>query len=112
VTDYFCTFNPNGAQTVACTASFSGTFKNLYVNGGNAPGAALNYTITLYVGAYNAMSATAVTCKITGASATSCNDTTHAVAIAAGQAFAFQVVADAGTATLSGVSFGVELDNP
>jgi hypothetical protein len=112
VTDYFCTFNPNGAQTVACTASFSGTFKNLYVNGGNAPGAALNYTITLYVGAYNAMSATALTCKITGASATSCNDTTHAVTIAAGQAFAFQVVADAGTATLSGVSFGVEFDNP
>jgi hypothetical protein len=79
-------------QNTAALSSFAGTFSNLYIRTADSPGTGNTYVFTLYVGAPVSMSATSVTCTISGASATTCNDATHTAAITAGQAWAIQVV--------------------
>lgn len=111
-----CYVGTQGCSTVASTAGFtvpfSGTLKNMTVNGTAAAGAGQSLTITLYVGAYGSIASTTITCVISGASATTCSDNTHSVAIAAGQAWAFQLVSTGSITAGIGTSYGIEFDNP
>lgn len=105
---------PQATTVAAPTSPLDGTFTRMYLNVQTAPGAAQTYTATLYVGTYGSgtLSATSITCTISGAVATSCNDNAHTAAITAGQAYAIQVVASAGAAGTGTDGWSLELDNP
>ncbi len=115
LTEYQCTFNL-GAEPVGCLLPFSGTFKNFYFETANGPGAGQTVVLTLYVGTYNSMSATSVTCTLTGAGTgagvNSCNDTTHTATFSAGQQWAIQSVVSGSATASAGLSYGIEADNP
>lgn len=97
---------------VAMTMPFGGTIKNFFFNVATAPGAAQTYTLTVFTGIFGSASASAITCPINGAAAVSCSDTTHSVALTAGQVFVVQLVGSAGAAATGGSSWGIEIDNP
>jgi hypothetical protein len=80
---------PYGAFTQSVTGAnvdvpvaVAGTLNGLHVKLSSAPGfsSADNYVLTVMVNNV----ATAITCTITGTSATSCADTTHTVAVSPG----------------------------
>lgn len=75
-----------GAVQIPLAAS--GTASSLYVSTFAAPGSGNSYTFTLRV----AGASTSITCEISGASATSCNDTTHTATVTAGQLVDISVV--------------------
>lgn len=83
----------------------AGTISNFYLNVNAAPGAALTYTVTLRKNQVNQT----VTCTITGASATSCNDTTHSFTVAAGDNVSVQIQNPATAAAVSVSNFGFKL---
>lgn len=104
LTDYTGVGAPGGTnQNSETIVSFSGSLSALYVKTGGAAGAGQSYTFTLYAGTPGGMTATSITCVISGASATTCSDLSHTAPIAAGQAFALQVVTSA-SAAATGVS--------
>ena len=92
VTDYDVPGGLSANQNVGALSPRNGVLSNFYARVAVAPGAGQTVTYTLYVGTPAAMSATSVTCQISGASSTICNDTTHSATITAGQAWAVQVV--------------------
>lgn len=98
------TSSPNGVWVLSPAG---GTFKNLYVSLTAAPGASQSVQVTLEV----AGSATSVTCTISGASATSCSDTTDTATISAGQTYNYQITVSSGNATET-MAAGIEFDNP
>lgn len=77
---------------VAVAAPSNASISNLQVSVSAAPGAGNSYTITFR----DASSDTALTCAISGASATSCNDSTHSVNITKGDLISWKLVS-AGT---------------
>jgi hypothetical protein len=88
-------FGPAGCfstsdPVVATPVSTAMTLKNFYVVSNTAPVGAQTYVVTVRKNNVD----TAVTCTITGA-ATSCNDTTHTVAFAAGDRISAGVVSSA-----------------
>lgn len=83
----------------------AGTVSNIYVNVNNAPGAGQTYTVTMRKNATNQT----VTCTISGAAATSCNDTTHSFAVAAADNVSVQITSSGAAATLSVANFGFKL---
>jgi hypothetical protein len=87
-------------------SSVSGVFSNLYVHVAAAPGTGNTDTFTLYIGNPTQMTATSVTCTISG-SANSCSDTTDSALITAGQAWAVQVVTSANASNPAASSLGV-----
>jgi hypothetical protein len=89
-------------------ATYSGTFRNLYVDLNVAPGAGQTWTFALFVNGV----ASGVTCPINGAAAQTCSDTSNSVAISAGQGFSLRAVASSGTTAAADVDWAVELDNP
>lgn len=108
-----CNFNGSALENVP--VALAGTFKNLYIVVANAPGVGQTYTFTLYTGTGQGtagLSASALTCQISGGSATTCNDTTHTVAMTVGQVWTLQVVSSGGAASVSGTGFAMEFDNP
>lgn len=111
-TFFSCTFNQNATENVAtCTSPIAGTFKNLFFNTTVAPAAGQNFTITLRTGNFNALGDSAVTCQVNNPS-TTCSDTTHSVAVTAGQGFSFKTVTSATSGTMTAGSYSVEFDNP
>ena len=82
-----------GQQIIAA----SGSMKSLYIQTSAAPGAAKSYAFTVRKNGAD----TALTCTISGASATTCNDTTHTISVAAGDLL---VLAAVPTGTPTGVS--------
>lgn len=105
-TTYFNTATNVGEAQIWGIAPIAGHLKNLYISSSAAPGASQSYTFTLRINT----NGQTLTCSISGA-ATTCNDTSHSVAIAAGQTYDFQVVtsASAANAIFTG---GMEFDNP
>lgn len=89
-------------QNTALVWPVGGVFSNMLLKTANPPGTGNSFVATLYVGTVGAMTATGVTCTIAN-SAVSCQDSSHSAAIAAGQAWAIQLVASA-SATASGNS--------
>ena len=87
------------ANTVYAVVPTAGTIKNLYVNLGTAP--SFTRTFTLYKNG----SATALTFNITG-SATSGNDTSHSVAVVAGDYIELVVSASGGTPLATSYNVG------
>jgi hypothetical protein len=88
-------FMPYGAFTqdgtaanVAVPVAVAGTLHGLHVKLSSAPGSSSNdeYVLTVLVNG----SATAITCSITGTSATSCADTTHTAAVLPGDLLELQ----------------------
>jgi hypothetical protein len=72
------------------TSPIAATAAKLYVTVNNAPGTGKLWTFTLMVNG----SATALTCTISAA-ATTCSDTSHAVAIVAGNTLSIQITSTA-----------------
>ena len=100
-TDY-CWINC-GATLVSSALSqaispIGGTLKNLTVNVVTAPGVGQTVVATVYVGAFGAPSATALTCSIGGTN-TSCVDLTHSAAVSAGNVYSVQIVTSAAAAS-------------
>lgn len=81
-----------------------GVLTSLYVNSSAAPGSAKSLVATLYVGS----TASAVTCTITGTSATQCSDTAHAASVLAGQIVILKVASTSGAANWN-VTWGAVL---
>lgn len=104
-TQYFLQTQSATENLIYWTAPRSGTFRNLYINVTNSPGAGQSYVFTLRVNGAD----TSVTCTISN-SATSCNDTTHTAAITAGQTYSIKSVSSA-TATGTDPAWGVEFFN-
>jgi len=104
-TQYFLQTQSATENLIYWTAPRSGTFRNLYINVTNSPGAGQSYVFTLRVNGAD----TSVTCTISD-SATSCNDTTHTAAITAGQTYSIKSVSSA-TATGTDPAWGVEFFN-
>lgn len=86
--------NPGVNQNTEALISRTGTLSNLHVHIAAAPGAGQTVTETLFVGPPTAMTATAVTCTISGASSFDCSDVdqSHAVSITEGQAWSLQQI--------------------
>lgn len=99
-------------QNTGALVSLAGTFRNLYIRAPIPPGAGQTFIATLFVGTPGGESSTTVTCTISGASATTCNDTTHTAAITAGQAWAVQVVTSAASGATGTMMLAAEMDNP
>lgn len=95
------------------TFPIAGTIKNLSVNLNTAPGAGQSSVFTLCTGSLGAevCTGTRPTCTISSA-ATSCQDNTNSVAVSANQTVTLKAVAGAAAAGDTGMSFGVEFDNP
>jgi hypothetical protein len=85
---------PNTDANNYAIAPYAGTLSNLYMASSGAPGAAQTYTATLYKNG----SATALGATISGASATSANDTTNAVSVAAGDSLQIRLSTTGGVA--------------
>lgn len=101
-TTFIVTGGGGSNQNSAIVTPIGGVLSNMLLKTANAPGTGNSFIATLYVGTAGAMTATGVTCTIAN-SAVSCQDSTHSAAVAAGQAWAIQVVASA-SATASGNS--------
>lgn len=76
----------SGATSVYI-APLTGTAANLFCQITTAPGAAKSTTLSLYD---TVAGNTALTCTISGASATSCNDVTHTATVTAGNCYSIQ----------------------
>lgn len=101
-----------GTTTNFSIASSAGTFKNIYFSSNVAPGVLLGYSITLYTGtAGGTLTATTLTCNTALTTDTTCNDTTHAPTVTAGQAFVIQITSLAATTTIGNANWGVEFDS-
>lgn len=86
--------NPPGSELLAeGPVVVTGTLKNLYFSMPTAPGAGITTTATLEHCTTAGCGApdTTVTCGITGASAHTCNDTTHTVSVTAGDFWSVKV---------------------
>lgn len=109
-TNYTATGGTGTTQNFENPVSYNVTINNLNFNAGAFPGTGQTYTITLMAGTPGAMTATAVTCTISGAGSgiSNCKDTTHTAALTAYQAYAVRVVASGGAAgtQTSSVSVG------
>lgn len=81
----------------------SGTIKKMYVNADGAPGAAKTITFTLMVNG----SATALTCNMSGAAATTANDTSNTVSVSAGDTVSMRVSYSGAAIGTSFINFGV-----
>lgn len=88
----------NGAESF-CFLPMAGaaTISNLYVNVQQAPGAGQTYTVVLRKNQVNQTT----TCVISGAAATSCNDTAHSFNVAAGDNVTVQITTSNGAATIA-----------
>jgi hypothetical protein len=82
-----------------------GTISNFYVGTNVAPGAGQTYTVTMRKNASNQT----VTCTISGAAATTCNDTTHSFSVAAADNVTVQIVSSGAAATVAVANFGYKL---
>jgi hypothetical protein len=82
------------------------TIKNFYAVSPTAPGGADTYTFTLRSGAAGSLSDSTITCTVTGAAKT-CNDTTHSVAVTAGQVATVKMMSSATAASSTGINFGM-----
>lgn len=80
---------------VIISCPLAGTLKNMYVRSSAAPGGGETYTVTLRKASVDQT----LTCTISGAGSSSSNDTTHTVAVSAGDALAVKVVYSGGAAT-------------
>lgn len=99
-----------------------GTISKLYVEIAGAPGASKSYDFTLMVD----NSASALTCQISGAAATTCSDTSNSVSVSAGQTVSLRCVPTgtptaraamwttmyAGSTTGESLMFGTTTANP
>jgi hypothetical protein len=70
----------------------SGTIRGLQVRLSGAPGGGNSYSFALKVNG----AGTAVSCVVTGATATTCSDITNTAAIVAGQAFVLEATPSGG----------------
>lgn len=96
----------NGSQLLALIrAPFSGTLKNMYAQGGAAAGVGNTFTYTLQKNLVD----TTLTCQTTGAGAPQSADTTHSVAVTAGDTLAIKLDISAG-ATTTDHSVALEFD--
>lgn len=103
-------------QLIASTVAIGGTIKNLAFNVGTTPAAGQTITATVLTGTFaqavaGTLSASSVTCTVSNP-AVQCQDTTHSIAVTAGNVFIIQAVTSATTGTITGVSWGAEFDNP
>ncbi len=73
----------------------------------NAPASGQTFAFTVRVNGAD----TALTCTITGVG-TTCNDTTHTAACTAGQTYSVKSITSATSGTATGISGGMEFDNP
>lgn len=106
---YVSTSGGATTQAIGAVISAEGTLRRLDFSASNAPGAGKTYTATVYVGSYMAMTATPISCTISG-TATSCRNLDASTYIELGRAWAIKVTASAGAATLTSSSYGLELD--
>lgn len=97
-TNYSAPGGIGSALTIGALASRATNISNLQVRVGIAPASAQSDVYTLYVGTPGSMTATSVACTIAAATNT-CSDTVDSAPIAAGQAWAVQVVTGATNAT-------------
>jgi hypothetical protein len=86
----------------------AGTFKTLTFQVTTPPGAAQSYVITFR----SANADTAITCTISGAAATSCQDLVNTVAVAAATTFDLKVVTSAGSANTGAFRWSVVYATP
>lgn len=104
-TTYFVTPGGTGATSTVCTMTggvempmpMACTAKNLYVSVGTAGSAAGSTLVKLFVNG----SGSTLTC--TAGTATTCNDTTHTVAITAGQGWSIRVTTGQATDTTANI---------
>lgn len=104
-TEYCATIGGTTAASASTSniqlAGQNATFTAMYVVVTSAPGASDSHTFTLLANG----SATAITCTISGASATTCSDTAHTATVAAGQNLQVTDVT-VGTPAASAAHFG------
>lgn len=96
--------NVNQAALVTRAATMS----DLYIHTAAAPGTGNTFTVTLFTGAPTAEVASPVTCTISG-TATGCSDTTHSVAVTAGQGWTVQIISSPSATSAAASSAGVQL---
>ena len=109
-TTAFVMTEAQGNGNIAAITSVQTTFSSLQIRIANAPAAAQQDVFTIATGnPGGTLSPTSVTCTVAAAS-TTCNDTTHSVVVAAGQAWAIQVITGATNATAQGQA-GVLMSN-
>lgn len=92
-----CFSNLGTEATVQTPVSAPITLKNFYVSVGAAAGGGFSYTFTVRKNGAD----TAITCAISGASATICNDTTHTASYVAGDLIDVKLVTSAGAANVN-----------
>lgn len=103
------TGSESGRQDWQFLMTESETYTKLYCQTNTAPGVGQTYTCTLRkcTGTNNGTCAdTALTCQITGASATSCNDTAHTDTAAAGNGYEMEFISS-GSAPQTRVTMAV-----
>lgn len=83
----------------------AGTIKNMYANAANAPGGGQTYTFT----ARKASSDQTVTCQMSGAGVTTCNDTTHSFSVSAADNIDIKVTSSNGAASVTGITVTMQL---
>lgn len=105
VTTYLGTLGSSTTETdIRMVMPVAGVLRNLYVVALAAPGAAQTFTYTARI---NAVDST-ITCALSGAAATTGNDTTHTGTVAAGDVVTVKLVTSAGAA-VTRHAIGVEL---
>lgn len=105
---YWC--SPSGCSTSPAIATIATTpvvLQNLLFNVNTAPGSGFQVGIVLYAGPYGALVNTAANCTIENA-ATICGDSSHQVQINAGEAWALEVIVEAGATSTGGESFSFQ----
>jgi hypothetical protein len=115
-TDYTAPGNQGTTSAIAAICVRACTLQNLYVRVTTAPGASNSVTYTVYSGNINSLSASTITCQISGTNTTSSGtatnaacDTTHSVTLTAGQAWAVQVVTSASATATGSSMYGLDI---
>ena len=98
----------SSAQTLSIVAPCAGTARNFYLFTSVAPGAAKTYDYFVYKN----NSATALTCQVAGAAATTCSDLTHSFTFSAGDTIGPVSTVPGGTPTQSQPKYGFQISCP
>lgn len=109
--NYCITSVCGGTTVISGMVPISGSVKNLRVHSNSAPASGQTLTVTFYTGAFGSMTASSLTCVVTGTGQT-CNDMSDTPSVTAGNAWSMQLVTSATTGTLTNISIGWEYDNP
>lgn len=104
-TTYVGTNGENATETIVrMVMPVAGVLRKLYVVAAAVAGAAQSFTYTVRVNGVD----TTITCAVSGASATTANDTTHTASVVAGDTVDIKLVTSAGAAAVRH-AIGLEL---